>query len=189
MRQMVQGEREPIVQQVTDTALQFRLVTRYTSFVAVDNQVVAGDGKPMLVAQPVEMPQGVSYEGVFGAPPTAVSKSYEFDRVHQPGAVESFGTSVLGFLRPAAPPPGAPAAPMPPAGRATLDRASRAEGVDREASPGPPPGTDAPGILPLDGARAPHVETGEEKPRIDSDRKSTRLNSSHSRASRMPSSA
>ena len=42
-------------------------MSRYTSFVAVDNQVVSKDGKPELVPQPVEMPQGVSYEGVFGA--------------------------------------------------------------------------------------------------------------------------
>lgn len=66
MRQMVHGESQDLVQQVTNTALEFRLVSRYTSYVAVDNQVVASDGKPMLVPQPVEMPQGVSYEGVFG---------------------------------------------------------------------------------------------------------------------------
>jgi len=66
MRQMVQGEREDVVRQVTDTALEFRLVSNYTSFVAVDNQIVSSDGRPMLVPQPVEMPQGVSYEGVFG---------------------------------------------------------------------------------------------------------------------------
>lgn len=66
MRQMVRGERADLVREVTDTALAFRLVSRYTSFVAVDNQVVAADGKPMLVPQPVEMPEGVSYEGVFG---------------------------------------------------------------------------------------------------------------------------
>ena len=66
MRQMVRGEREDVVRQVTDTALEFRLVSNYTSFVAVDNQIVSSDGNPMLVPQPVEMPQGVSYEGVFG---------------------------------------------------------------------------------------------------------------------------
>jgi hypothetical protein len=32
----------------------------------VDNQVVNADGEPVLVAQPVPIPQGVSYEGVFG---------------------------------------------------------------------------------------------------------------------------
>jgi Ca-activated chloride channel family protein len=49
MRQMLRGERQDLVQQVTDTALEFRLVTRYTSFVATDNQVVAKDGTPTLV--------------------------------------------------------------------------------------------------------------------------------------------
>ena len=41
-------------------------MTQFTSFVAVEEQVVTKDGKPQRVEVPVEMPEGVSYEGVFG---------------------------------------------------------------------------------------------------------------------------
>jgi hypothetical protein len=68
---MLGGEQEALVREVTDLALRFRLVSQYTSFVAVDNQVVNADGETMLVAQPVPMPEGVSYEGVFGQPAPA----------------------------------------------------------------------------------------------------------------------
>jgi Ca-activated chloride channel family protein len=77
MSSMVQGEREQLVREVTDVALHFRLVSAYTSFVAVDNQVVNPDGKTTLVAQPVPMPEGVRYEGVFGAQDVGRARRFE----------------------------------------------------------------------------------------------------------------
>jgi Ca-activated chloride channel family protein len=71
---MLGGEQAELVRQVTDLALRFRLVSSYTSFVAVDNQVVNERGETMLVAQPVPMPEGVSHEGVFGAPAPHLGK-------------------------------------------------------------------------------------------------------------------
>ena len=57
-------------QQVTDLAVEYRLVSQYTAFVAVDESRVVGDGTPLRVVQPVELPEGVSYAGVFGEVPT-----------------------------------------------------------------------------------------------------------------------
>jgi hypothetical protein len=54
------------IAQVTRYGLDFRLVTKYTSFVAVEEKVRNVNGKPETVQVPVEMPEGVSYEGVFG---------------------------------------------------------------------------------------------------------------------------
>jgi Ca-activated chloride channel family protein len=51
---------------VTELGLDYRMMTQYTSFVAVEEQVVTKDGQPRTVQVPVEMPEGVSYEGVFG---------------------------------------------------------------------------------------------------------------------------
>lgn len=51
---------------ITDLGLAFRLMTQYTSFVAVEEKIVTEGGVPRTVAVPVEMPDGVSYEGVFG---------------------------------------------------------------------------------------------------------------------------
>ncbi len=46
--------------------LEFRLMTQFTSFVAVEVKIVTDGGQPRRVEVPVEMPEGVSHEGVFG---------------------------------------------------------------------------------------------------------------------------
>ncbi len=68
---------------VVALALKYRLLTQFTSFVAVEERYETRGGEAVRVTVPVEMPQGVSYEGVFGrkgevsataplgAPPTA----------------------------------------------------------------------------------------------------------------------
>jgi hypothetical protein len=53
-------------EQIVEIALAHRLVTQFTSFVAVEERVVNQGGKQVRVTVPVEMPQGVSHEGVFG---------------------------------------------------------------------------------------------------------------------------
>ncbi len=53
-------------QQITDLGVTFHLMTQFTSFVAVEEMTVTVGGEPTTVAVPVEMPEGVSYEGVFG---------------------------------------------------------------------------------------------------------------------------
>jgi Ca-activated chloride channel family protein len=60
------GEKPAVVEQVTDLALAFRLMSPYTSFVAVEEKVVNEGGQTKTIQVPVEMPEGVSYEGVFG---------------------------------------------------------------------------------------------------------------------------
>jgi Ca-activated chloride channel family protein len=52
--------------EITQLGLDYRLMTQFTSFVAVEERVVTKDGKPQRVEVPVEIPEGVSYEGVFG---------------------------------------------------------------------------------------------------------------------------
>jgi len=54
--------REEIVQ----TALAHGIMTQFTSFVAVEDCVVSQGGTQRTVTVPVEMPQGVRYDGVFG---------------------------------------------------------------------------------------------------------------------------
>lgn len=55
-----------IKEQITHLGLEFHLMTQYTSFVAVEEMIITEGGKPRTIAVPVEMPEGVSYEGVFG---------------------------------------------------------------------------------------------------------------------------
>lgn len=67
MNQMFGGETKSGVDAVTETALNYRLLSQYTAFVAVSEEVrVNPDGTRQRVQVPVELPQGVSYDGIFG---------------------------------------------------------------------------------------------------------------------------
>jgi Ca-activated chloride channel homolog len=67
MSQMYGGETTDGVTAVTNTALAYRLLSAYTAFVAVSEEIrVDPDGTTRRVQVPVELPEGVSYEGIFG---------------------------------------------------------------------------------------------------------------------------
>jgi hypothetical protein len=53
-------------QQITQLGLDYRLMTQFTSFVAVEEIPSTPGGRPARVEVPVNIPEGVSYEGVFG---------------------------------------------------------------------------------------------------------------------------
>ena len=55
-----------VQKEITQLGLNYNLMTQFTSFVAVEERVVTTNGKPQKVEVPVEMPEGVSYEGIFG---------------------------------------------------------------------------------------------------------------------------
>src|SRR5262245_54549905 len=57
---------------ITQLGLEYRLMTQFTSFVAVEEMTVTDGGQPRRIDVPVEMPEGVSREGVFGAEETAL---------------------------------------------------------------------------------------------------------------------
>ena len=61
-----EAKKDELVKSITDLAVKHRLASAYTAFVAVDESRVVGDGRPVKILQPVEMPEGVSYTGVFG---------------------------------------------------------------------------------------------------------------------------
>jgi Ca-activated chloride channel family protein len=70
---MQSGSVKPAVEkEITQLGLDYRLMTQFTSFVAVEERVVTKDGKPVRVEVPVEMPEGVRYEGIFGDEKNAV---------------------------------------------------------------------------------------------------------------------
>ncbi len=76
MGQMYGGEKQELVDEVTQLGLEFRLMTNYTSFVAVEEKTVTEGGQPKTVQVPVPMPEGVSYEGVFGDGQARGAKAY-----------------------------------------------------------------------------------------------------------------
>ena len=73
-----QNQKPEIREQITSLGLEYRLLTQFTSFVAVEERVVTDGGSPRRIEVPVEMPEGVSREGVFGAGgPTGLFSVYD----------------------------------------------------------------------------------------------------------------
>ncbi|MGH9751222.1 MAG: TonB family protein [Blastocatellia bacterium] len=61
------GNPQPEVREaITQLGLEYRLMTQFTSFVAVEEMTVIDGDQPRRIDVPVEMPEGVSHEGVFG---------------------------------------------------------------------------------------------------------------------------
>lgn len=67
MNQMVQYETKVGVETVTETALTYQLLSQYTAFVAVSDDVRVEPGTESIAMNvPVEMPEAVAYQGVLG---------------------------------------------------------------------------------------------------------------------------
>src|SRR5262245_61124107 len=72
------GTMKPELQEtITQLGLEYQLMTQFTSFVAVEEMTVTDGGEPRRIDVPVEMPEGVSYEGVFGSKDGKISRVYQ----------------------------------------------------------------------------------------------------------------
>ncbi len=60
------GRSNDLKEPITQLGLDYHLMTQFTSFVAVEDRVITEGGRPRRVEVPVEMPEGVSRNGVFG---------------------------------------------------------------------------------------------------------------------------
>ena len=58
--------KDDVKQAITQLGLDYRLMTQFTSFVAVEEMIVTDGGQPRRVDVPVEVPEGVNREGIFG---------------------------------------------------------------------------------------------------------------------------
>lgn len=96
-----------VVAAVTDLGLRFRLMTPWTSLVAVDEWVSNRGGTAQSIDVPVELPEGVSEAWIFG------DRDASMDRLRSLGYVGS-GASVNAFALKALPPSPPPGPPPPP---------------------------------------------------------------------------
>jgi Ca-activated chloride channel family protein len=58
--------KDDVKQAITQLGLDYRLMTQFTSFVAVEEMIVTDGGQPRRVDVPVEVPEGVNREAIFG---------------------------------------------------------------------------------------------------------------------------
>ncbi|HKO63083.1 MAG TPA: VIT domain-containing protein [Pyrinomonadaceae bacterium] len=62
-----QGTMKPELKEtIINLGLEYRLMTQFTSFVAVEEMIVTDGGQPRRIDVPVEIPEGVNRQGVFG---------------------------------------------------------------------------------------------------------------------------
>jgi Ca-activated chloride channel family protein len=80
-----------IQNEITRLGLEYRLMTQFTAFVAVEEKTVTRDGKPVRVDVPVEMPEGVSHEGVFG--PGGSAEAVRLNATGRGGGFSAFKAS------------------------------------------------------------------------------------------------
>ena len=59
--------RKKVREAITQLGLEYRLLTQFTSFVAVEELIITEGGQPRRIEVPVELPEGVNYEGAFGS--------------------------------------------------------------------------------------------------------------------------
>ncbi len=81
--------REDVKLEITNLGLQYGLMTQFTAFVAIEEVVVTEAGQPKRIEVPVNMPEGVSHEGVFGR---NGGRSYQY-LAAQSSAVQSITVS------------------------------------------------------------------------------------------------
>jgi len=93
-RELHDGERPEAVEAITTLGLTHRLMTAYTSLVAVDSEISNWTGRSSSVSVPVEVPEDVSYGGIFGAEVKAKSVQQIYPRSDAAGVA----MSTLGYL-------------------------------------------------------------------------------------------
>ncbi|NOQ68346.1 hypothetical protein GQ568_02815, partial [Patescibacteria group bacterium] len=73
---MFKGTKQGLIEEITKLGLEHRLMTAYTSFVAVEEiSTIDPDGLPIKIEVPLELPEGTLYEGFFGPESNSINIS------------------------------------------------------------------------------------------------------------------
>jgi len=103
-----------VVAAVTDLGLRFRLMTPWTSLVAVDQWVSNRGGAARPIDVPVELPEGVDYEGIFGSNDAVGNRLRSLGYRGGGTSAKAFESSARPLsAAPPPPPPGEEKAPLP----------------------------------------------------------------------------
>ncbi len=107
--------KDDVKEAITQLGLEYRLMTQFTSFVAVEETTVIEGGQPRRVDVPVELPGGVSRRGVLGETDEIDGQVKRAGRAQlQANArVSGFAGTFFGIEPSSIPPPPPPSKPAP----------------------------------------------------------------------------
>jgi len=111
--------KDEVKQSIIQLGLDYRLMTQFTSFVAVEEMIVTDGGTPRRIDVPVEVPEGVNRETAYGDGSVNAGRSFGYTRkalapmnspstggkVKRPGSGNGVGTGSGGGLGASAPKP------------------------------------------------------------------------------------
>jgi len=110
------GEMKPELKQtITQVGLEYRLMTQFTSFVAVEEMIVTDGGQPRRIDVPIEVPEGVNPDMVRAADASTMRAALYSGGLSAPGSGAGVsGNYVGGFSRGRAASPGKRVGNSPP---------------------------------------------------------------------------
>jgi Ca-activated chloride channel family protein len=80
---MQQGNVKPDLKEtITQLGLEYRLMTQFTSFVAVEEMIVTDGGQPRRIDVPIEVPEGINRAKVFGEEEANKNSSNNYSRMY-----------------------------------------------------------------------------------------------------------
>ena len=88
---------DAINKQITDLGLEFRLMTQFTSFVAVEERIVNQNGQPVRVEVPVAGPEGVDLDMAGGRKAQDAVSSRSFSNLSTGAQMSNIPASVSGL--------------------------------------------------------------------------------------------
>ena len=141
--------------EITQLGLTYKLMTQFTSFVAVEERVVTTNGKPQRVEVPVEMPEGTSFDGIFGSDADKKAQFGSYAQLAAPGRL----SKALALH--------APMAGAVPAANAPGSGAGIGGGVYL-AAPGPPPPPASPSTGTAGPSPTPNTKPSSERALLES---------------------
>jgi len=83
---------------ITQLGIEYRLMTQFTSFVAVEEMIVTDGGQPRRIDVPVEVPQGVKSEEMFDEKTVAIPKVQAFSTNYMRAAAPARAMRSSGVL-------------------------------------------------------------------------------------------
>jgi Ca-activated chloride channel family protein len=81
--------KDDVKQSIVQLGLDYRLMTQFTSFVAVEEMVVTDGGQPRRIDVPVEVPEGVNRQMVYGGEPPINGRNFQSFSLLSPGVAQS----------------------------------------------------------------------------------------------------